>query len=62
MEENSQRALAYALAKPIDNHALDQISGGVSGAGMHLSTRETVVASGFNSHNADVMIDGSLDW
>jgi len=62
MEEEPQRVLAYALAKPIKLDTLDQISGGGPGVSVQWSSRETVVASGLSRQNVDVVIDASVDW
>ena len=61
MEEHSQRALAYALAKSIEIDRLEQVSGGGNTAGGHWSSRETLVASGFTRGNMDGVIDISID-
>ncbi len=62
MEEEPQRVLAYALAKPIQLDTLDHVSGGGPGVSVQWSSRETLVASGFSQQNVDVVIDASVDW
>jgi hypothetical protein len=61
MEENPQRALAYALAKSIDIDTLNHVSGGSSSVSGQWSSRETLVASGFGGQNVDGVIDISID-
>lgn len=55
--ENKQRVLAYSMAKVIEPHLLEDISGGANWC-----HRETAKPSGTDRRNVDVFVDVSIDF
>ncbi len=57
MEKSKNRVLAYQLAVPIPNEALDNVSGGAN-----LTSRQTFVATGNSAQGPDVVWELVADF
>ncbi len=62
MEKKEKRSLAYLCASKLDPNHLTSISGGAQKPGIQWCSRETMKASGYNIHAADVVVDFSVDF
>lgn len=57
MEKSKNRVLAYQLAVPIPNEALDDVSGGIN-----MTSKQTLVATGNSAQGADVVWELVADF
>ena len=57
MENSKKRVLAYQLAVPLSNDALDEVSGGI-----HMTSKQTFVASGNSAQGPEVIWELVVDF